>query len=424
LFFALAAAVFAAVLFGLAPAIQSTRASLTSVAGGEFGKNLRPDRLRNALAVTQVSLCVMFLVSAGVLLRGSLQLAERDPRMELNRVADIDLPEESRDRIVERLSTEPWVEKISLAWRAPLYGALRTVAVLPSGTKEEIHAGYNLVSPEYFGVLGIPLKRGRNFTRQESGGAAGVVIVSEATAQRFWPDHDPIGESLVVGTDDRGGTERSPNRGSAQVIGVAGDVIGGWIQDGIDRTCLYFPAGTRPGRMAVLLRFKGDVPEVRKHFASAVESVAPLAEWQFMPMKEVAVVNLFPFRAASMVAWLLGSVALILTLSGIYGVLSYLVSQRTREIGIRMALGASASAVLRGVLAQSFKLTAAGAAIGLVLALGLSAFMAAHVETINTFDWPAYTGGVALILFIALAAGYLPSRRAAQVDPAVTLRAD
>jgi ABC-type antimicrobial peptide transport system permease subunit len=113
-----------------------------------------------------------------------------------------------------------------------------------------------------------------------------------------------------------------------------------------------------------------------------------------------------------------------LTLSGIYGVLSYLVSQRTKEIGIRMALGASTSAVLRSVLAQSFRLTATGAAIGLLLALGLSRLMAAHMEMINTFDWPAYVGGMALILFIALAAGYLPSRRAARVDPAVTLRAD
>jgi hypothetical protein len=287
-----------------------------------------------------------------------------------------------------------------------------------------MRAGYNFVSSEYFEVLGIPLKRGRNFTRQESDGAAAVVIVSEATAQRFWPNQNPIGQSLVIGKDDRGGSERAPIRGSAQVIGVAGDVIGGLIQDGIDRTCLYFSIGAQPGRMAVLLRFKGNVPEVRRFFASAVESVAPQAEWQFVPMKEVAFVTLFPFRAASMVAWLLGSVALILTLSGIYGVLSYLVSQRTKEIGIRMALGASTSAVLRSVLAQSFRLTATGAAIGLLLALGLSRLMAAHMEMINTFDWPAYVGGMALILFIALAAGYLPSRRAARVDPAVTLRAD
>ena len=141
-------------------------------------------------------------------------------------------------------------------------------------------------------------------------------------------------------------------------------------------------------------------------------------------MEEVAFTSLFAFHAASLVAWLLGGLALILTLSGIYGVLSYLVSQRTKEIGIRMALGASASAVLRSVLAQSFKLTALGTAIGVLAALGLSRYMAARMEMINTFDWTAYLGGVTVILLAALVAGYIPSRRAARVDPAVTLRAD
>ena len=226
------------------------------------------------------------------------------------------------------------------------------------------------------------------------------------------------------GQDDRSMSERYPNRDSVQVIGVAVDVMSGLIQDGIDTTCLYFPIGAQPGRLAVLLRFKGNMNEVRRRFASAVETVAPRADWRFVPMREVAAATLSPFKAASAVAWLLGGVALILTLSGIYGVLSYLVGQRTKEIGIRMALGASASTVLRSMLAESFRLTATGAGIGLLLALVLSVLMAARIETINTFDPPAYAGGAVLILIIGLAAGYVPSRRAARVDPAVTLRGD
>jgi predicted permease len=416
--FVLGAALSAAILFGLAPAIQATRTSLSNVAKGDFGNDLRPGRLRNVLVVTQVTVCVLFLVSAGVLLRGSRQLAERDTGMDLDRVANVDIPKQSRARILERLTGEPWVEKIATAWRAPLYGELRTVNVLPSGSKDEVRAGYNFVSPEYFEVFGIPLKRGRNFTRQENDSEAAVVIVSEATARCLWPNQEAIGQSIRIGRDD------AVKRGNVQVIGVAGDAISGWIHDGIDRTCLYFPIGSRPGRRTDLMRVRGGLPAARRQFAIAVESVAPTSEWHFVPMEEVAFTSLSPFRAASLVAWILGGLALILTLSGIYGVLSYLVSQRTKEIGIRMALGASASAVLRSVLAQSFKLTALGAMMGVLAALGLSHYMAARVEMINTFDWTAYLGGVTLILFAALAAGYIPSRRAARVDPAVTLRAD
>jgi predicted permease len=416
--FALGAALLAAILFGLAPAIQATRTSLSNVAKGDFGADLRPGRLRNVLVISQVTLCVLFLVSAGVLLRGSRQLAERDTGMELGKVVNVDLPEQSRARILERLAGEPWVEKIATAWRAPLYGMLRTVNVLPSGSKEEVPAGYNFVSPEYFEVFGIPLKRGRNFTRQENDAEAAVVIVSEATAQRLWPNQDAIGQSIRIDRAD------AVKQGSVQVIGVAGDAISGWIHDGIDRTCLYFPLGSRPGGRTALVRVRGGFASARRQFAIAVESVAPQSEWHFVPMQEVAFTALFPFHAASFVAWLLGSIALLLTLSGIYGVLSYLVSQRTKEIGIRMALGASASAVLRSVLAQSFKLTAVGTAMGVLAALGLSRYMAARMEMINTFDWTAYLGGVSVILLAALAAGYIPSRRAARVDPAVTLRAD
>jgi predicted lysophospholipase L1 biosynthesis ABC-type transport system permease subunit len=208
------------------------------------------------------------------------------------------------------------------------------------------------------------------------------------------------------------------------VIGIVRDTISGWIHDGIDRTCLYFPVGSRPGRRTALVRVRGSLAAARRQFAIVAESVAPQSEWQFVPMQEVAFTALFPFHAASFVAWLLGGLALILTLSGIYGVLSYLVSQRTKEIGIRMALGASASAVLRSVLAHSFKLTALGTVTGVLAALGLSRYMASRMEMINTFDWTAYLGGVTLILLAALAAGYVPSRRASRVDPAVTLRAD
>ena len=209
-----------------------------------------------------------------------------------------------------------------------------------------------------------------------------------------------------------------------QVIGVTGDVISGQIEDGLDATCLYFPFGPLEGRHNVLIRIKGHMQSVRKPLAAAVESVAPQSSWSYHPMEEAADIALLPFRVASPMAWLLGGVALLLTFSGIYSVMSYVVSHRTKEIGIRMALGASSAMVTRSMIGHSLKLAAAGSAIGILPALALSKFFAAHIEIMDFFDTLAYLGGIAIVTFAALAAAYFPSRRATRVDPAITLRAE
>jgi putative ABC transport system permease protein len=422
--FALTAAALSSTLFGLAPALQVTRSSLTDVIKGNFGADPRPARIRNALVLLQVTVCVLFLVSAGVLLRGSRKLAQRDTRMDLAKVISATF-EPLSPQIVNRLATESWVDSIATAWRTPLDGKMRQVAVLPSGSKDLLRAGYNFVSPGYFRTLGIPLSRGRNFTIEESRAEAPVVIVSELTAKRLWPNREPVGQYLSVIRDPipaRG--TKVPADGAVQVIGVARDVISGRIEDGLDATCIYFPFASVGGRHTVLIRVRGNPTSLRKLFAAAVEAAAPQSSWHYVPMEEVADVALLPLRAASLLAWLLGGVALVLTVSGIYSVMSYAVSQRTKEIGIRMALGASAAMVARSVLGQSLKLAAAGAAIGILPALGLSKIFAANMEMIDFFDASAYLGGIAVVVFAALAAAYLPSRRATGVDPATTLRAE
>jgi len=206
--FACAAAIISAMVFGLAPALQATRANLMGAVKGGMSSDPRPTRLRNALVVLQVSICVLFLVTAGVLLRGSRQLAQRNTGMELSRVvyatgsaiagSNPELTERDRSQIAGRLAAEPWVEQIATAARAPLSLGVPRADVLPSGSRNQLTAEYNFVSPEYFQVLGIPLKRGRTFTRQETGTGSAVAIVSESAAARLWPRQDPVGQTLLI----------------------------------------------------------------------------------------------------------------------------------------------------------------------------------------------------------------------------------
>ena len=423
--FAFAVAAVATVCFGLAPAFHATREK-----GGATGDH-RAARLRNGLVMTQVTVCVLFLVSAGILLRGSRQLAERNTGMDLARVAAVavDSPGESSTPGVasspERLRAEAWVERTATATRLPLGLGVPEVSVSPSSSAILLRAEYNFVSPDYFAVLGIPLRRGRSFSVPETETGAPVAIVSEATARRLWPGQDPIGQSLALRWDSQTKpADRLPGGNTVSVIAVAADSISGWIYDRLDANTIYFPTGPQTVRSAFLVRVRTSAEAARRPFAAAAARIAPAATWRFTPLQETADTTMMPFRTVSLIAWILGCIALLLTISGMYGVMSYVVSQRTREIGIRMALGAGKTAVTRNILGQAFRLATTGAAIGLLLSLALSRLMAANLDMVDTFDRVAYLGGITTVALATLAAAYFPSRRAIRVDPATTLRAD
>jgi uncharacterized membrane protein (UPF0136 family) len=289
-----------------------------------------------------------------------------------------------------------------------------------------MQAGYNLVSPQYFEMFRIPLVRGRNFTVAESHSEAPVAIVSEATAARLWPGQDALGQSLRIEPDAKADAgKKLPGFHVARVIGIARDVISGWVGDGIDSTCIYFPTAPDAATSeALLVRVKGEPEVARRALDEAIASVSTGAASEVVPMQQALAMQIYPFRAASWIASFLGGLALVLSLSGIYGVLSYLVSQRTKEIGIRMALGASTAAVIRIVLSQSMRLAVVGIAIGATLALGVSRLFASQLQNVDTSDALAYIGSISLALAAALAASYVPSRRAASVDPVIALRCD
>jgi predicted permease len=421
--FILAAAAVATLAFGLAPALQATRLDLMYVARGDFSAEYRPGRLRSGLVVSQVTVCVVLLICAGVLLRGGHRVEESDVGLDIRNVIDVRVGNPHQLQAVQRLSAQPWVESLAVTSRTPLYGPLRTISIngVPGA-----RGGYNFVSPEYFSIFRIPIQRGRNFTQEEANAEAAVAIVSGATARRFWPNQDAIGQSIRITQEPV--TEpyaKVPKFRDARVIGIARDVISGFIGDGKDDTCVYFPTGLRgAGNDSLLIRVKSDASMARRALETILTGIAPDALQQANPMEQVLAVQFWPFRVAFWISGVLAGLALALTVSGIYGVMSYLVGQRTKEVGIRMALGATTGAVIQIVLSQAMKLSLCGVGIGVALALGVSRIFASQLVMINTFDDLAYIAGVILVMMSAVAASYFPCRRAARVDPASTLRCD
>lgn len=426
-FFVLAASVLATVLFGLVPAIQTTRRRLITAVRGDFAEDARPSRLRNGLVISQITVCVMLLICAGILLQASFKLSERDPGMEIRGVSSIQFNQAAQSRIVPYLASERWVNSMATAWRSPLAGGLRMISAGPQERALRVRAGYNFVSPEYFRVLRIPITRGRDFTPGEANAESPVVIISKATARLLWPNEEALGQVLAVSASewraDQG--NKLPRFRSAQVIGIANDVMSGVVFDGRDPTCLYFPTSAQGEQNgALLVRFAADSNASRRSLDDLLEQVTPAAVLRVTPLEELFAAQVYPFRVSFAVSLLLGALALALTLSGIYGVLSYLVTQRTREIGIRIALGATTTAVIRIVLTQLMRLTLVGTALGVLLAVAVSGLLASQLENVNTFDVLAYFSGIAVIFIAAMAAAYVPSRRAARITPAITLRCD
>lgn len=284
-------------------------------------------------------------------------------------------------------------------------------------------AAYNSVSPEYFGVFEIPILRGRNFTGEEADSDAPVAILSQATARQLWPNGDALGQSLRL-TPDPPYTRSRMRYPAVRVIALAKDVTSGSIGNGVDKTLVYFPTNRRAPRSSLLVRVHGDPEAARRRLDADLTGMDPTAVGQIHKMQEVFAAVIYPSRVAYWVSSAIGVLALLLTLSGIYGVLSYVVSQRTKEIGIRMAIGATTRSVKGLVMMQSLRLGIIGIAVGGVLALGVSRIFASSFGKIDTFDGAAYAGGILLVLAACAAAAYVPSRRAARIDPIKTLRYD
>lgn len=427
--FILLASVAATLMFGMLPALQTTRSRLVEANRGDFSSDYRPARFRSVLLATQVTVCSLLLIVTAIVLRSQQRVTARTIGLDLAGVWDIKMAEKYQARAAERLATMPGVETVAAVWHAPLYGSDRTAAFTPSGTGMTVQTGYNLVSPPYFSMFRISILRGRGFTDTEAEAGAPVVVVSESAAHHLWPGSDPIGQTLSIPaiTHKDSYLDRMPDHSEVRVIGVAQDVLSGYLAISLTRegAMVYFPTNPRAAHNdSLLLRLKGNPRVARERIEATLNEIAPSIYDLLNPMDDVLAMQIYPFQVVFWVSAFLGGLALLMTASGIYAVLSYLVSQRTKEIGIRVALGAATGDIVRMVVKQSVRLAFIGLAFGVTLALAIAPIFAHQIQAIQPYDVLAYGGAVLVVMIAAVAASFVPSRHAVRVDPATALRCD
>jgi predicted permease len=426
--FLAAVSVLAAVLITLAPAGRLAATRLASASRGEASTDVRGSRLRSGLVAMQIGACALFLVAASGLIDESSRLATPLPNISYDRVSNVRIDPAVRVRIAQRLTASGAVQEIAYTSKPPGLGAaLPTARMTALATNVVENAGYTLVSPEYFALFDIDVVRGRAFTSAEAASGAAVVLVSRATAAALWPGLDPIGQTLDVAAVQPARPDRRLRRGGMRVIGVTEDVATGALTDAaVDRTCVYFPADpqTVPDLMMMVRTRVDDVAALTSAMTAAVKELAPDTPFTVTRMRALLGLAVWIFQAFSATASILGIVALLFAYSGTHAVVSFLVAQRKREFGVRMALGASAGDIVRGMLVETSRIAAIGIAAGLALAIGLIRLLGGTNPIVPAFGVRPFAVGVVVVLAATAVAALLPLREAARIDPAHALRAE
>ena len=242
-------------------------------------------------------------------------------------------------------------------------------------------------------------------------------------ARRFWPDADPLGRTLSIRSTEFDHDALKPVH-SARVIGVTRDAASNWVGQGRDTPVAYFPQPLDANATVVVVRFAGDAATGKLELEHALAAVDSAAITQMHSIDDALAMQAYPFRAMHWVASALGLIALSLTFIGVYGVVSYLVAQRRREFGVRLALGAGKRSLVGLIVGQSMRFAAIGIGIGVALTLGVSRLFATFIPSLDTYDRSGYLLGITLVLVACVAAALPPSHRAATIDPAEALRAD
>jgi len=446
--FTLLVSVGTGILFGLVPALQASHADLSATlkeSAGRSGTGFRQNKTRSLLVVSEVALALVLLIGSALLIRTSLALRAVDPgfdaghvltmRMSLSgpRFQTSDGVEQMVREGIERLRALPGVETASATCCVPLeggYGLPFTIVGRPLQQAPFTGGGgWLTVSPGYFEVFQIPIKRGRTLTERDDRLAPPVVLINEAMAKQFWKDGgDPLNDRLVIG---KGIMREFADESPRQIIGVVGDVRDGGLNNDPGPR-MYVPQAQLPDAANALnVRITPMAWVVRTRVAPFTLSGAiqeQLRQVTGLPVSDVRTMDEVVSRSTSrqrfnmLLMTVFGSSALLLAAIGIYGLMAYSVQQRTQEIGIRLALGADAGDVKRMIVLQGMRLAVVGVGVGLASAFGLTRFIASILYGVKAWDPLVFVSVPLLLAAVALLAVWLPAGRASRVSPIVALR--
>ncbi|HET6176801.1 MAG TPA: ABC transporter permease [Candidatus Sulfotelmatobacter sp.] len=425
--FSLVLSVLTGILFGLVPALQSSATNLNeSLKEGERGSTGSHGHARSVLIVAEVGLSLVLLIGTGLMVKSFSRLLEVNPGFDAKHllVFTVGLPStsspEQQDafyhQVVERLQTLPGVQAVGAVSRLPLAGGNSSRSfTIPGSARKDYSADIRISTPNYFRAMGIPLLEGRSFTESDASGSSHAAIVNEAFVQNFFPGQDVVGKSVA---------DFGPTSDKLQIVGVVGSVRHTGLESA-PRPEIYLPFGQAhwPSAVMAVRTTLSDPTALTVAAQNAVWSVdknVPLASVR--TMDEVIAASVLQRKFTMLLLVIFAGMAVLLAAIGLYGVMSYSVSQRNHEIGIRMALGAQRGDVLRLMVGRGMGLAGAGLLLGIVASLGLTRLINRLLFGISATDpWTFIIVSLGLA-GVALLANYLPARRAAEVDPMVALR--
>ncbi len=420
-------------LFGLVPAMQASHANVheTVKEGGKrnTGSESR-QRWRNALIVGEVALSVILLVGAGLMIQSFVQMSHASPGMDASHVATATIAlrgENYKDpaqqltfanRLLENTRQLPGIEKAAVTTFLPLLNANQTSIFIegqPRGQHDRVMTDYLRISPDYFSTLSIPVIDGRTFTEHDREQSQNIAIVDETLAKKYFPGQSAIGKKLYLGS--------LTNLTTLEIVGVVGHVKHyGLDQESRIQTYVPFAQAALPV-FSLAVRTAGDPAMVSSALRNAIASIdrdVPL--YNQTPMREYVERSMTTKRLSTILFGIFAAVALLLSAIGIYGVISYSVTQRTQEIGIRMALGARSNDVLRLVFGQGGMLIGLGVVIGVIGAFSMARLLSTLLYNVSTTDLKTFLAAPVILAAIAAFAIYMPARRAMRVDPMQALR--